>query len=228
MLRLPHIKHQENIKIKKTLRKGFTLVELIISMAIGSTLILGTYNVFSQSLSTIHETTVAGTMDNYASSIQKRIRRELISSKYINLASTRHSSNVIKANITGNQGYNYKNIYYANENELNYGIVYNQADDRISVVYYPELNRYLPPAQQEFREIKVVFSEEGANGVILEDFKWNIDEYNITADLYNNPDYASTPTKMVKYQFTLTKYYSSGKSPLKKTYYFTEVLECAV
>lgn len=228
MLHLLHTKQQENTKNKRTLRKGFTLVELIISLAIGATLILGTYNVLSQSLGTIHETTVAGTMDNYASAIQKRIKRELISAKYINLASTRHNSNIIKTGVLGNQGYNYTNMYYANENELNYGIIYNEADARISVVYYPELNRYLPPASQEFREISVVFSEEGANGVILENFKWDIDEYNVSAELYNNPDYASTPTKMVKYQFTLTKYHTSGKAPLKKTYYFTEVLECAI
>lgn len=228
MLRLPLIKLQDSFKRNKKFRKGFTLVELIISLAIGATLIMGTYNVLSQSLVTIQQTTVAGTMDNYASAIQKKVRRELISAKYINLASTRHASNIIKTGINGLQGYNYKNIYYANENELHYGIIYNQAEDRISVVYYPELNRYLPPAQQEFREISVVFSEEGANGVILEDFKWNIDEYSITADLYNNPDYASSPTKMIKYQFTLTKYYTNGKAPLKKTYYFTEVLECAI
>lgn len=228
MLHLLHIKLQGNIKGNKRIKKGFTLVELVISIAIGATLILGTYNVLAQSLATIQDTTVAGTMDNYASAIQKRIRRELISSKYINLASTRHTSNTIKTGISGNQGYNYKNIYYANENELHYGIIYNQTENRISVAYYPEFNRYLSPEQQEFREIIVVFSEDGANGVKLEDFKWSIDEYNVSAELYNNPDYAETPTKMVKYQFTLSKYYTNGKPPLKKTYYFTEVLECAV
>ena len=226
MLHLPLIKHQENTKYKA--KRAFTLVELIISLSIGATLILATYNVLTQSLGTIHETTVAGTMDNYANAIQKRIRRELITSKYINLASVKHKSNIIDNNISGNQGYNYKNIYYANENELNYGIIYNESEARISVAYYPELNRHLPPAQQEFREIKVVFSEEGANGVILEDFKWNIDDYSVTTENYNNPDYATTSTKMIKYQFTLTKNYTSGKSPLKKTYCFTEVLECAI
>lgn len=62
-------------------KKSFTLVELIISLAIGATLIMGTYNVLGQSIATINETTVAGTMDNYAHGIQKRIRQELISAK---------------------------------------------------------------------------------------------------------------------------------------------------
>lgn len=209
-------------------KKSFTLVELIISLAIGATLIMGTYNVLGQSIATINETTVAGTMDNYAHGIQKRIRQELISAKYLNLASINHESNIIDNSIVGVQGYNYSDMFYANEHNLNYGIIFNDVDKRISVAYYPELNRYSPPSEQEFREIKVVFSEEGANGVKIDDFKWNIDEYTVSAEDYNNPDYAETPTKMVKYQFTLTKNYSNGRKPLKKTYYFTEVLECAI
>lgn len=228
LLRLIHTKPQENTTNKSSFKKGFTLVELIISISIGATLILGTYSVLSQSLATIHESIVAGTMDNYAYSIQSKIKSELISAKYINLASNNHSSNLIDSSISGNQGYNYKNLYYANENNLNYGIIYHESEKRISVVFYPELNRYLPPSQQEFREISSIFSEAGADGVLISDFKWNIDTYTTNIDIYTNPDYISTPAKMVKYQFTLTKNYTSGKVPLKKTYYFTEVLECAI
>ena len=209
-------------------KKSFTLIELIVGLSIGATLIMGTYNVLGQSLATIHETTVAGTMDNYAHGIQKRIRQELISARYLNLASINHESNLIDDTVVGTQGFNYKNMFYANENELNYGIIYNESEARVSVAYYPELNRNLPPSKQEFREIKVIFSEEGANGVKIDNFKWNIDEYSVSAENYNNPDYADTSTKMVKYQFTLTKNYSNGKKPLIKTYYFTEVLECAI
>ena len=216
------------MRFSSKFKKSFTLVELIISLSIGAILVLGTFNVLGQSLATIQETTVAGTMDNYAYSIQKRIRRELVTSKYLNVASIKNEFNVIDKTIVGNQGYNYKGIFYGNKDELNYGIVFNESENRVSVAYYPELNRYLPSSEQEFQELIVIFSEESSNGVKIEDFKWNIDEYSVTAENYNNPDYSESPTKMVRYQFSLTKNYGNGKSPLKKVYYFTEVLECAI
>lgn len=228
MLRLVHTNQQENTKYLNKYRKSFTLVELIVSISIGAILILGTYNVLGQSLNTISLTSVAGTMDNYANSIQKKIRSELITAKYIDLGAMNHSSNVIDANLgNGTIKRSYKNIYYANKNQLNFGIVTNELEKRVSIAYYPQLDRLQPAADQEFKETKVVFSEEGSNGVKLVDIKWNIDNYHVSADDYISPDYNENPSRLVSYQITLRKDYTNGREPLVKVYNFKEVLECA-
>ena len=228
MLHLRHTNQLENTNTTTKLRKSFTLVELIISLAVGTTLIIGTSNVLAQSLSTINETMVAGTMDNHAYGIQQKIRNELISARYINLASTRNVANKQDATLSGNQGYNYKNMYYANEMDLNFGIIYDENEKGIYVRYFPQFDRDLTSAQQHSKDISVIFKEDNSDGVKIENFKWNIDDYRMSAQIYDNPDYVDTPTKMVKYQVTLRKNYSNGKTPLVKTYYFTEVLECAI
>lgn len=226
MLRLLHTNQQENINNKYVMKKSFTLVELIISLAIGTTLIMGSYNVLTQSLETISTTTVAGTMDNYAFAIQKKIRSELITAKYIDLATTTNSSNILIAE----QGrIAYKNLFYANKNELNFGIIYNETEGRVSAAYFPQLNKLLPVQDQEFREIKLIFSKEAANGVTIDSIKWYMDDYNLNAETYNNPDYAKNPSRLISYQVTLRKDYASGtKAPLIKVYNFKEVLECAL
>jgi len=223
---LPHINQQENTNKKHVLKKSFTLVELIVSLAIGTTLIMGSFNVLTQSLETISNTTVAGTMDNYAFAIQKKIRSELITAKYIDLATTTNVSNRI---VEQNGQIAYKNLFYANQNELNFGIIYNDTEGRISAAYFPQLNKLLPAQDQEFREVKLMFSEEGANGVSIDSIKWYIDDYNVNAETYHNPDYTSNPSRLISYQVTLRKNYSNGnKNPLIKVYNFKEVLECAL
>lgn len=225
MLRLLHINQPENINKRVVLKKSFTLVELIVSLAIGTTLILGSYNVLMQSLETISTTSVAGTMDNYAFAIQKKIRSELITAKYIDLAATTNNSNTI---VEEDGRIAYENLFYANKDELNFGIIYNEAEGRVSSAYFPQLNRLLPAEDQEFREIKLIFSEEGTNGVTIDNIKWFIDDYNVNAENYTNPDYNENPSRLISYQITLRKSYSNGKKdPLIKVYNFKEVLECA-
>lgn len=226
MLRLLHINQQENINKKFILKKSFTLVELIVSLAIGTTLIMGSFNVLTQSLETISATTVAGTMDNYAFAIQKKIRSELITAKYIDLATTTNASNIL---VEENGRIVYKNLFYANKNELNFGIIYNEAEGRVSAAYFPQLNKLLPVQDQVFREVKLIFSEEGANGVTIDGIKWYMDDYNVNAENYNNPDYNKNPSRLISYQVILRKSYSNGKKdPLIKVYNFKEVLECAL
>lgn len=225
MLRLLHINQQENINKKYVFKKSFTLVELIVSLAIGATLIIGSYNVLMQSLETISTTTVAGTMDNYAFAIQKKIRSELITAKYIDLAATTNNSNIV---IEENGRVAYENLFYANKDELSFGIIYNETEGRVSTSYFPQLNKLLPAKDQEFREVKLIFSEEGANGVTIDSIKWYIDDYNVNAENYKNPDYNENPSRLISYQVTLRKSYSNGKKdPLIKVYNFKEVLECA-
>lgn len=225
MLRLLHTNQQENINKRTVLKKSFTLVELIVSLAIGTILIMGSYNVLMQSLETISNTSVAGTMDNYAFAIQKKIRSELISAKYIDLAATTNNSNTI---VEEDGRIAYENLFYANKDELNFGIIYNESEGRVSSAYFPQLNRLLPVEEQEFREVKLIFSEEGANGVSIDNIKWFIDDYNVNAENYNNPDYNENPSRLISYQITLRKNYSNGKKdPLVKVYNFKEVLECA-
>lgn len=225
MLRLLHTNQQENINKRTVLKKSFTLVELIVSLAIGTILIMGSYNVLMQSLETISTTSVAGTMDNYAFAIQKKIRSELISAKYIDLAATTNNSNTI---VEEDGRIAYENLFYANKDELNFGIIYNESEGRVSSAYFPQLNRLLPVEEQEFREVKLIFSEEGANGVSIDNIKWFIDDYNVNAENYNNPDYNENPSRLISYQITLRKNYSNGKKdPLVKVYNFKEVLECA-
>lgn len=226
MLRLLHINQQENINKKFILKKSFTLVELIVSLAIGTTLIMGSFNVLTQSLETISATTVAGTMDNYAFAIQKKIRSELITAKYIDLATTTNASNIL---VEENGRIVYKNLFYANKNELNFGIIYNEAEGRVSAAYFPQLNKLLPVQDQVFREVKLIFSEEGANGVTIDGIKWYMDDYNVNAENYNNPDYNKNTSRLISYQVILRKSYSNGKKdPLIKVYNFKEVLECAL
>lgn len=225
MLRLRHINLLENTNKKRMFKKSFTLIELIVSLAIGSTLVLGTFNVLTQSLETISNTMVVGTMDNYAYSIQKKIRSELIVAKYIDLAATTNNSNV---NTDASGVISYENIFYANTNQLSYGIIYNKAEGRISAAYFPQLNRLLPINQQEFRETKLIFSEKGSNGVKIDSIKWFISDYNVNSENYNNPDYCEEPSRLITYQITLRKDYTNGKKdPLIKVYNFREVLECA-
>lgn len=187
---------------------------------------MGSFNVLTQSLETISATTVAGTMDNYAFAIQKKIRSELITAKYIDLATTTNASNIL---VEENGRIVYKNLFYANKNELNFGIIYNEAEGRVSAAYFPQLNKLLPVQDQVFREVKLIFSEEGANGVTIDGIKWYMDDYNVNAENYNNPDYNKNPSRLISYQVILRKSYSNGKKdPLIKVYNFKEVLECAL
>ena len=199
---------------------------MIISLAIGTTLVLGTYNVLTQSLETISTTTVAGTMDNYAFAIQQKIRSELITAKYIDLATTTNDSNIF---IEENGRIAYKHLFYANKNQLKFGIIYNEEKGRISVTYLPTFNRLLPIKDQVLQEIKLIFSEEGANGVTIDSIKWYIDDYNVNIETYKHPDYAKQPSRLIQYQVVLRKSYANGKKdPLIKVYNFKEVLECTL
>lgn len=213
MLRLPHSNQQENTSLFKKYKKAFTIIEIIIALSIGSVLIMITYNVLGQSLKTINETTVAGTMDNYAYNIQKQIRKELINAKYLDIASIKNNAVITKDNEE------IHNIYYANESSLIYGIMYDENLKRIFVVFNPQ--------DSENKEISVIFNEAGSNGVKLKDFKWNIDDYSVNTDDFNAPDFNAKPSRLIKYQFTLTKNYPNGKQ-LEKTYHFKEVLENAI
>ena len=94
-------------KLQK-IRKGFTLVEVIIAISLGSMLIVVTHNSFSNILSTLNETSVRGTMDNYADSIRKQIRNELLSAQNIEARITRAKAN--RVDISGTTGEKYDSI----------------------------------------------------------------------------------------------------------------------
>lgn len=228
MLHLPHTNQQENMKLNRRIKKGFTLVELIICLAIGSGLIAITYNVMSQSLETLNSTVVAGTMDNYAFSIQQKIRKQLITAKYIDLGSLNNSLDKITITNGGVSKVYYKNLYYVNENNLVFGIIMNDDDSKLSVIFYPQLNDFVPVEEQEFREVEPIFDEANSNGIKIMNIRWDIEDYGVSANEYNNPDYNSNKSKIIKYQITLQKTYPSKKEPFIKTYHFREVLECAV
>lgn len=227
MLHLIHINQQENMKLNKRIKKGFTLIELIICLAIGSGLIAITYNVMAQSLETMNSTVVAGTMDNYAFSIQQKIRKQLVTAKYIDMGSLNNSLDKITITDGGVSKVYYKNLYYVNENDLVFGIIMNNDDSKLSVIFYPQLNDLVPVEKQEFREIESIFNEANANGIKIMNIRWDIEDYTSSAYDYNNPDFNSNPSKLIKYQITLQKTYPSKKEPFIKTYHFREVLECA-
>lgn len=228
MLRLLRINQQENMKQNKKMKKGFTLVELIICLAIGSGLIAITYNVMAQSLETLNSTVVAGTMDNYAFSIQQKIRNQLVTAKYIDIGSLSNSLDKITITEGGVSKVYYKNLYYVNENNLVFGIIMNDDDSKLSVIFYPQLNDLVPAEQQAFREVEAIFNENNSNGVKIMNIRWDIEDYSVSADDYNNPDYNGNKSKIINYQITLQKVYPSKKEPFIKTYHFREVLECAI
>ena len=221
MLHLLHTSQLENTKNNK-LRKTFSMVEIIIGLAIGSVLIFMTYNVLSQSLKTTNDTIVMGTMDNYAHSIQKRIRKNLITARYIDVASMQQTTNIITDPTSTDV--RYSNLYFANEDELRFSFEFDTTSRVWNYVYYPQ---GITIDGGDTRIMEVLFDENNSNGVEISNIKWSLDNYHVTAAEYNQPDYSKRPTRLVSYQFTLSKTNTYGER-LEKTYHFKEVLDCAI
>lgn len=102
MLRLFRIKQTE-LCTKKNIRKSFTLLELIISMIIGSILFLAITNVFYQSFVMSESTRVYTSMDNFALLVSNQINKDLDKSDFISLTNSGNlaHSTFIKYSVDG-------------------------------------------------------------------------------------------------------------------------------
>lgn len=214
MLHLRRTKHQNNISHNK-IKKSFTMIEIITAITVASIIVLITFQVLSQCLSTLNDSTTIGSMDNAAYNIHVLINKELAGAKDVDIPNTKSHF------ITKDSKVVYQNLYYTNSDNYSYAIICtpNKKGNNIDIVY--------SPLTKESQVIKNIFDSSNSNRVKVTEFKFFIDSYDINNldKIKLNSDFYSSPSRLIKYQFTLENSKPDGIVNTK-TYFFEEGLIC--
>lgn len=207
-------------KLRKT-RRAFTLIEVIIAMSVGSVLVLTTYNSFLNIITTLNETSVLGTMDNYADSIKIKIRNELLVAENIETRLTRVKAKSVGTTTTDEK---YDSLYYRSSVGLGTAIKVTNTpiEDRTDIVS-SSLDIVFVGNQTNGRVLKNIFNSTASNGVYIENLFFDISKLDAKG---GNLDMNKDESNLLQYQFTLVKFYPNGEE-LKKTYHFKELIECS-
>lgn len=209
-------------------RKSFTLVEVIIAMSIGSGIIITVYNSFTNALTTINDSSIEATMDNYADSIRYQIRNELLSAKNIETGITRR-----RANKVDGAADKYDALYYSSKDSLGCAIMLTNSniDGRDDVVNSNLTINFTGTTPTNHRILKTLFNSESSNNVYIENLYFDISNIDIPgyqAGMSTVPNYDTflIKTNLLTMGFDLIKYYPNGDT-MKKSYTFKEMIECS-
>lgn len=224
-------------KLQKT-RKSFTLIEVIIAMTLGSIIILMVYNSFLNIITSLNETSIQGTMDNYADSIRNQIRNELIVSQGMDTRLTRLKSK----EIPGSNQMKYSSLYYTSSDGI--GCVIGLSNTVLNPttpidIINDKLQIYISGSQSTPRILKTIFDSESSNNIYITEFFFDITDLDTvkasSSGKLPNLDKLKAKTSLLTIQFTLNKYnpsagkdkYGNYMNEVSKTYRFKELIECS-